>query len=107
MRIVPLSLISCLLVGGALAQPASTPPGTPQHNPAVAATTGTNDSNQPAKGANSFTEAQAKNRLTERGVSDLTDMAKDNDGIWRGSGKLDGNSVQVWVDYKGNAGVQQ
>ena len=123
MRIIPLSLVACLLAGSALAQTAPTtaspppsaagvqvppgPPATDQHNPVVATTTNANDSAQPAKGANSFTEAQAKGRLADRGYTDVAAMAKDSDGVWRGDAKQDGKPVHVWVDYKGNVGAQQ
>ena len=42
------------------------------------------DEGAPLKGANSFTEGQAK------------------DGIWRGTASQGGKSVQIAVDYKGN-----
>lgn len=54
------------------------------------------------KGANSFTEGQAKSRLEGAGFSDVTSLAKDGDGIWRAKAKKDGKSVDVGVDYKGN-----
>jgi hypothetical protein len=38
-----------------------------------------------------------------QGVGALT---KDDGGVWRGAATKDGQSVQVWLDYKGNAGQQ-
>ena len=73
-------------------------------NQAVA-TTGAN-APMPAKGSNSFTEAQAKSRLEKDGFVDLGPLKKDQDGVWRGSGKKGGQQVSVWVDYKGNVGQQ-
>jgi periplasmic protein CpxP/Spy len=52
-------------------------------------------------GANSFTETQARNRLRQRGFSEVSALTKDHDGIWRGSAVRDGAQVHVSVDYKG------
>jgi len=61
-----------------------------------------NDEGAPLKGANSFTEGQAKDRAIARGLTSVADLKKDGDGIWRGSGMQDGKTVKVAVDYKGN-----
>jgi hypothetical protein len=62
----------------------------------------TTDSGAPLKGANSFTEGQAKDRAMARGYTSVSDLKKDGDGIWRGSAMLDGKTTQVAVDFKGN-----
>ena len=64
------------------------------------------DAGAPLKGANSFTEGQARDRAVAFGVGDVAAMSKDDDGIWRGKGTLDGKSVSVAVDYKGNVVTQ-
>jgi len=56
----------------------------------------------PIKGANSFTEGQAKDRVVAQGLSNVSALKKDDDGIWRGTASQDGKNVQVAVDYKGN-----
>ena len=56
----------------------------------------------PLKGANSFTEGQAKDRVVAAGFTGVSSLAKDGDGIWRGSAMKDGKSVKVAVDFKGN-----
>lgn len=56
----------------------------------------------PFEGANSFTENQARDRAIAWGLTDVAEMTKDDKGIWRSSGMLDGASVDVAVDYKGN-----
>lgn len=56
----------------------------------------------PVKGANSFTEGQAKDRVVAAGFTGVSPLAKDGDGIWRGSATKDGKNVQVAVDFKGN-----
>jgi hypothetical protein len=60
------------------------------------------DEGAPLKGANSFTEGQAKDRALAQGFQSVSNLKKDGDGIWRGSAMQDGKSVQVAVDYKGN-----
>src|SRR6185436_8409894 len=64
------------------------------------------DAGAPLKGANSFTEGQARDRAIARGVTEISAMTKDDDGIWRGKGSVDGKAVSVAVDYKGNVVVQ-
>jgi hypothetical protein len=60
------------------------------------------DAGAPLKGANSFTEGQAKDRAMAAGFSNVTALKKDDDGIWRGTATLDGKTISVAVDYKGN-----
>lgn len=61
-----------------------------------------NDPDAPLKGANSFTEEQAKDRAAARGFIDISPLKKDESGIWRGTGQLDGKAFSLAVDYKGN-----
>jgi hypothetical protein len=56
----------------------------------------------PLKGANSFTESEAKDRVLARGYRHVSPLQKDADGIWRGTAELNGIKVDVAVDYKGN-----
>ena len=58
------------------------------------------------KGANSFTEDQARARLEGAGLTNVTELKKDDDGIWRGKATRDGKSVTVAFDYKGNVAIQ-
>ena len=73
-------------------------------NQAVA-TTGAN-APQPAKGANSFTDGEARRRIESSGYSTVADLRKDGDGVWRGTATKGGAKVGVWLDYKGNIGQQ-
>jgi len=72
-------------------------------NQAVATTTA--NAPAPAKGANSFTMGEARSRIEKNGFSDVSDLAKDDQGIWRGKAKKDGDTTSVWLDYKGNVGA--
>ena len=64
-----------------------------------------NDPGAPLKGANSFTEQQARDRALAHGVTNLSGLAKDDDGIWRAKAMQSGKSVNVSVDFKGNVVV--
>ncbi len=66
-------------------------------------TTGANAA-QPARGSNSFTQNEARRRLERNGFQSVSGLTKDNGGVWRGTAMKDGQSVQVWLDYKGNSG---
>ena len=56
----------------------------------------------PLVGANSFTEAQAKDRIEAAGFVNVSALAKDQDGIWRASAMKSGTAVKVALDFKGN-----
>ena len=61
-----------------------------------------NNSGAPVPGANSFTEGEARSRIQDKGFTQVTDLALDSKGIWRGKGMKDGKSVDVAMDYQGN-----
>jgi hypothetical protein len=64
--------------------------------------TATNDPGAPLKGANSFTESQARDRALARGYTDVSALKKDDTGIWRGTATMEGEQVAIAIDYKGN-----
>jgi hypothetical protein len=126
MKTLLLGFAASLAIGAAYAQttapaPVTTPMATPAPMAATTPATGvtpsttSGNSNQavatthadepmPAKGANSFTMSQASSRLQAKGFTNVTGLAKDADGVWRGRADKDGTSTNVWVDYKGNVG---
>ena len=133
MKTITLAIAAFTLTGGlALAQatnPGTTAPGantaspnsgttTGSSNPAVNATgnapSSVNASSKAAivplasleKGANSFTEAQARTRLEGAGLATVTDLKKDDQGVWRGKAMQGGKNVTVGFDYKGVIGVE-
>ena len=69
--------------------------------PAIKTTEG-NNPGAPVAGANSFTEGQAKSRIEARGFSNVSGLAKDDKGIWRGTAMQNGKSVKVSLDFQGN-----
>ncbi|HQT78561.1 MAG: hypothetical protein B7Z80_16635 [Rhodospirillales bacterium 20-64-7] len=75
------------------------------NNQAVATTSA--NAPKPAHGANSFTVGQAKTRIEKDGYSNVTDLRKDSNGVWRGKAEKGGTTTMVWLDYKGNVGQAQ
>jgi len=117
-RLVPVTLgIGLLLAGTVQAQtPVTNSPSTPatgatsnapksnSSSPAAVTTTSepSRTTEAPVPGANSFTENQARARIEERGFAQVTGLAKDDKGVWRGTAMKDGKSVAVALDYQGN-----
>jgi len=60
------------------------------------------DKNAPLPGANSFTEGQAKSRLEANGYTNIGELKKDDNGVWKGTATHSGATVTVSVDYRGN-----
>lgn len=120
---ITVALAPVALAGPALAQPATTAPTVPgtttntleQRSPAntttaspPAVTTSNADSKTaaaPVKGANSFTMNEAQRRIEAGGFSQVSDLKKGDDGIWRGQAMKGGASVSVFCDYQGNVGA--
>jgi hypothetical protein len=47
---------------------------------------------------------EAKSRLEKNGFANVSDLAKDDNGVWRGKAQKGGAATTVWLDYKGNVG---
>src|SRR5215213_7218852 len=95
--------VLAVLASGALAQ-TQNPPA--QDNPQNGAINSQDSSNRqvnaPVAGANSFTEGQARSRIEKMGFADVTDLKKDDNGVWRGRAMKGSQIVDVSVDYQGN-----
>ncbi|WP_194164642.1 PepSY domain-containing protein [Microvirga thermotolerans] len=105
MRLLPAVAAAALLSQTALAQTPSPPASGPDlSNPAVnLAPKGSPErAGTVAPGANSFTEGQARSRIEAQGFSDVSDLRKDDQGIWHAKANRDGRSVEVLLDYRGN-----
>lgn len=63
---------------------------------------GQNNSNAPVAGRNSFTEGQAKSKIEQAGYTNVSDLKKDDNGIWRGKASKSGKPTAVSVDFQGN-----
>jgi hypothetical protein len=98
---IAIALVLGLAGGGALAQ---TPPAA---NGPQDSAVNTNDSSNrmaagPVKGSNSFTEGEARSRIQDKGFSNVSNLKKDDNGIWRGRAMKSGQQVDVALDYQGN-----
>ena len=70
-------------------------------NPAV----DTRDTSEQAAltpGANSFTEGQAKSAIEKAGYGNVTELKKDDNGVWRGKASKSGVTSSISVDFQGN-----
>uniref|UniRef100_UPI0022EB5D1A hypothetical protein n=1 Tax=Falsiroseomonas oryzae TaxID=2766473 RepID=UPI0022EB5D1A len=56
----------------------------------------------PVPGANSFTEGQARARMTDAGFTDVQGLRLDDQGVWRGRATRNGQQTGVALDYQGN-----
>ncbi|TCH99375.1 hypothetical protein EJV46_01470 [Roseococcus sp. SYP-B2431] len=86
-----IAIVAAAVSGASLAS-AQAPSATPSQ-PVTAA---------PAAGANSFTEAQARGRLEAAGFTNVTELQKDDQGVWRGRASRNGTVTAVGVDFRGN-----
>lgn len=113
-----LAAVAALAVGSSFAQTNAPDPNDPgqkaiprldydklnsdQPAPPAVRTTEGNNPGAPAEGANSFTEDQAKSRIEEKGFANVSELKKDDEGIWRGTAEQGGRKVQVMLDFQGN-----
>lgn len=93
-NVILTSMVCALMATGAVAQTSTTSPMPAPNAPA--------DANAPLPGANSFTEGQAKSRLEANGYTNVTNLKKDDNGVWKGTATNAGAQVNVSVDYRGN-----
>jgi len=105
MRIILIAAASALASSIAMAQDQSQPAQSGPQNPAVQTQSG-NNASAPVSGANSFTRGEAMSRIKAKGYANVSNLAKDNNGVWRGTAQKDGQTVQISVDYQGNVNPQ-
>jgi hypothetical protein len=86
----------------AMAQPAN-PKG---DTPAINAPNSPPNPGAPIAGANSLTEGQAKSRLESNSFSNVTELRKDDQGVWRGKATKDARTVAVSINFQGNVTSQ-
>ncbi len=111
MRILKLILLSGALSLGltsfaaAQMQTAPAPDANAPQNPAMKSP---DDASQAplAKGQNSFTKDEARDRLQKAGYSDVEGLTLDPDGLWQATAQKNGQSVHVALDYKGDVASQ-
>ena len=100
-------LIGAMLVAASMPafaqqQPTRAPANRDANTPAVNSPNSPPNPGAPVAGANSFTEAQAKSRIEDKGFTNVSGLKKDGDGVWRGNASQNGKSMNVSVDFQGN-----
>jgi hypothetical protein len=90
------------LIGGSAVAQNREPPAQPQPGNRAINSEGANNSGAPVSGHNSFTEGQAKSRIEADGYTNVTELKKDENGVWRGKGMKDGKSMTISLDFQGN-----
>ncbi len=87
--------------------PSATPPANSgPGNSAINAPNAPSKPGAPVAGANSFTESQAQARIEDKGFSTVTDLRKDDAGVWRATATKDGKQHNVSLDFQGNVVAQ-
>ncbi|MCL7999813.1 PepSY domain-containing protein [Brucella sp. 21LCYQ03] len=100
MKISNLVLAGVFLVAPSFAYAQDSGATSPE-TPAVA-TPDSNNPDAPVKGANSFTEDQAKSRIEEAGYNDVTSLKLRDDGVWEASAMKGAEKLDIQLDYQGN-----
>ena len=95
-------LLICAGLMAATAASAQTQPAQSGPNNNAVNSSGQNNSTAPVAGRNSFTEGQAKSKIEEAGYTKVTDLKKDDNGVWRGKASKGGSATPVSVDFQGN-----
>ncbi len=80
----------------------ATPNATPDGDTPAVATPTDQNATAPVEGANSFTEAQATDRIVEAGYTDVSELKLDEQGVWQAKANKDGKPMMVTLDYQGN-----
>lgn len=98
-RLLLLACAGLVFAGAASAQ--NTPAQSGPNNNAVNSP-GQNNSNAPVAGRNSFTEGEAKSAIEKAGYTSVSELKKDDNGVWRGKASKGGFPTDVSVDFQGN-----
>ena len=105
-----LAAVLAFAATGAVAQSQNPPANKGPQNSAINSSDSSNrQATAPVAGRNSFTEGEAKSRIEKMGFSNVSNLKKDDNGVWRGRATKDGKTVDVSLDYQGNviqAGAQ-
>jgi hypothetical protein len=96
------ALIVCAALVVATSAFAQNPPVQSGPNNNAVNSSGQNNSNAPVAGSNSFTEGQAKTKIEGAGFTNVSELKKDDNGVWRGKANKGGSSTDVSVDFQGN-----
>ena len=95
-------LFICIGLLAATAASAQNPAAQSGPNNSAVNSPSQSNSNAPVAGRNSFTEGQAKSKIEDAGYANVTELKKDDNGIWRGRASKGGSATAVSVDFQGN-----
>ena len=98
----PSVIFACIGLLTATTAAAQSPPAQPGPNNNAVNSSGKNNSDAPVAGRNSFTEGQAKSKIEDAGYTNVTELRKDDNGVWRGKASKSGSATAVSVDFQGN-----
>jgi hypothetical protein len=95
-----IAVVLAFVGSGAIAQTQNPPAKDGPQNSAINSSDSSNRQvNAPVAGRNSFTEGEAKSRIEKMGFSEVSDLNKDENGVWRGRAIKDGKAVDVSVGW--------
>ncbi|WBL81626.1 hypothetical protein I3J27_14835 [Bradyrhizobium xenonodulans] len=97
-----ISLFAAAAALAAVPASAQNPPAKSGPNNNAVNSAGQNNSDAPVAGRNSFTEGQAKSKIEDAGYTNVTELKKDDNGVWRGRASKGGSATAVSVDFQGN-----
>jgi hypothetical protein len=97
-----LVLFVCVGLLAATTASAQNPPAQSGPSNSAVNSPGQKNSDAPVAGRNSFTEGQAKSKIEEAGYTNVTELKKDDNGVWRGKAKKGDSATAVSVDFQGN-----
>jgi hypothetical protein len=100
MKLLSSVIVATSLLAGGAAFAQNPPAKDGPNNSAV--NTEQKNSNAPVAGRNSFTEGQAKSAIEKAGYGNVTDLKKDDNGVWRGKASKGGMTSDISVDFQGN-----
>src|SRR4029434_1253147 len=95
------TLALCIMLAATAAY-AQNPPAQSGPNNNAVNSAGQNNSNAPVAGRNSLTEGQAKSKIEDAGYTHVTELKKDDNGVWRGKASKSGSATAVSIDFQGN-----
>jgi len=95
-----IGFVLAIAATGAMAQTQTPPAQSGPQNSAINSKDKVVDA--PVKGRNSYTEGEAKSRIEKLGFVNVSDLTKDDNGVWRGRAMKDGRQVEVSLDFQGN-----
>lgn len=102
MRVLALAAVSALVLAAPAVAQMQPGPAPDPNAPGNAALRSAGDAQGAlAKGHNSFTKGQARDRMTKAGYADISNLSLDQDGVWRASATRNGQPVNLALDYKG------